>query len=42
MEEKTTKKNLGEDMLQFIIKLYEVQEQIKVTYKIKEKSNEKD
>lgn len=34
MKEKTTKKNLGEDMLRFIIKLYESQEKIKITYKI--------
>ena len=35
MKEKTTKKNLGEDMLRFIIKLYESQEKIKITYTIK-------
>ena len=35
MKEKTTKKNLGEDMLKFIIKLYESQEKIKITYTIK-------
>lgn len=45
MKEKTTKKNLGEDMIHFLIKLYESQEKIKITYtiKIKEiKRNEKD
>lgn len=35
MKEKTTKKNWGEDMLRFIIKLYEAQEKIKITYTIK-------
>lgn len=35
MKEKTTKSNLGEEMLKFIIKLYEAQEKIKITYTIK-------
>lgn len=38
MEEKnkTTKiKNLGEDMLKFLIRLYEDQEQLKIIYEIK-------
>ena len=34
MKKKTTKQKLGEDMLRFIIKLYEAQEKIKITYKI--------
>lgn len=34
MKEKTTERNLGKDMLRFIIKLYESQEKIKITYKI--------
>ena len=35
MKEKTTKKNIGEDMIHFLIKLYESQEKIKITYTIK-------
>ena len=35
MKEKTTKKNIGEDMIRFLIKLYESQEKIKITYTIK-------
>ena len=35
MKEKTTKKNLGEDMIHFLIKLYESQEKIKIIYTIK-------
>lgn len=35
MKNKTTKKNLSDDMLKFIIKLYELQEKIKITYTMK-------
>ena len=41
MKEKTTKE-LGEDMLRFLIKLYEDQEQIKITYEINEVDYEKE
>lgn len=35
MKKKTTKKDLSEDMLRFVIKLYKEQENIKITYTIK-------
>jgi len=35
MKENNTKSNLGKDMLKFIIKLYEYQEKIKITYTIR-------
>lgn len=41
MKENNTKSNLSEDMLKFIIKLYEHQEKIKITYTIKKINNKK-
>lgn len=35
MKNKTTKEDIGKNMLKFIIKLYEQQEKIKITYTIK-------
>jgi len=37
MKEHTNRKNLEKDMLKFLIKLYEHQENIKITYTIQKK-----